>query len=187
MKRSVVLASVLVLLVASLAATASTSSLFGTRFKVGTEIQFRVEDQSTWWWNCCCPCTPSDILGWRIATATGQIVFNMLYEVAAPASSWLGSWNQRDVNGVAAPVGQYVLYVDTTVGTMSRCFSIYDPCGCTTCWSPCWSCACQEVPTLTTCACRTSLVFVDPCTNGCFSIFGFFGCCQPSCTGCGHP
>jgi len=182
MKRLVVLASVLVVLLAVVATTASATSLFGTRFKVGTEIQFRVEDETTaWWWGCCncCSCTPSQILGWRIASATGQVVYSVVHDAPVPAASWLGSWKQLDANGAAAAVGQYILYVDTSAGTLSRCFSLYDPCGCNTCWSPCLSCTCQEVATITNCSCQTDLVFVDTCTNGCWPFFSFFGC------GCG--
>jgi hypothetical protein len=188
MKRSVALVFVLVVLMASLAASASSTSLFGTRFKLGTEIQFRIEDQTTWWWGCC-ECAPSEVLGWRVASASGQVVYSVVHDAAVPASSWIGSWTQVGASATAVAAGQYILYVDTTAGTLSRCFTLYDACGCSTCWSPCTSCACQDVSTITTCACRTSLVFVDTCTSGCFSLFGVFGCgcgCS-SCGGCGQP
>ncbi len=123
MKRSIVLAAVLVVLVASFAASASQSSLFGTRFKVGAEIQFRVEDQTTWWWGCC-SCTPSQVLGWRVTAAAGQVVYSVIHDAPVPAASWVGSWKQLDANGVAVAVGQYILYVDTTGGTLSRCFAL---------------------------------------------------------------
>lgn len=186
MKRWAVLASVLVVLAASVAASATSTSLFGARFKVGTEIQFRVQDETTWWWGCCA-CTPSQILGWRVASPSGTVVFSIIHDAPIPAAAWVGTWNQLNPSGQAVPAGQYVLYVDTTVGTVSRCFTIYDPCGCTSCWSPCWTCGCQEVPTVQNCACRTTLVFVDtPCTNGCLSLFGLFGC-SSCCGGCGQP
>jgi opacity protein-like surface antigen len=184
MKRSIVLAAVLVVLVASFAASASQSSLFGTRFKVGAEIQFRVEDQTTWWWGCC-SCTPSQVLGWRVTAAAGQVVYSVIHDAPIPAASWVGSWKQLDANGAAVAVGQYILYVDTTAGTLSRCFTLYDPCGCNTCWTPCWSCSCQEITTITNCACQTSLAFVDTCTSGCLPFFNLFGC--TSCYGCGQP
>jgi hypothetical protein len=186
-KRWAVLAFVLVVLVASLAASASSTSLFGTRFKLGTEIQFRVQDETTWWWGCC-SCTPSQVLGWRVASGSGQVVYSVVHDAPVPASSWVGSWTQVNASAAAVPAGQYVLYVDTSAGTLSRCFTLYDPCGCNTCWSTCWSCACQEVPSISACACRTSLVFVETCTSGCFPFFGWLGCGCSTCSGgCGSP
>ncbi len=184
MKRSAVLLLALVVLLTSFAWSASSTSLFGTRFKVGTEIQFQVKDETIWWWGCC-SCIPSQVLGWRVAASTGQIVYSVALDAALPAAAWVGSWTQVDANGVAVAPGQYVLYVDTSVGMLSRCFTLYDPCGCNTCWSNCWSCGCQEVATITECACRASLVFVEPCTSGCFPFFSWTGCgCSPCSSGC---
>jgi hypothetical protein len=177
----------LVVVLASFAVSATTSSLFGTRFNLGTPIQFQVEDSTTWWWGCC-SCPPSQVLGWRVTTSAGAIVYSVIHDVPVPAAAWVGTWTQVDMNAQAVTAGMYVLYVDTSAGMLSRCFTLYDPCGCGSCYSPCWSCACQEVPTITECACRTSLVFVDTCTSGCFSLFGWLGCgCAPCGGGCPHP
>ena len=186
MKRWAVVACVLALLVGSFAASATSSSLFGSRFKLGTEIQFRVQDNTTWWWGCC-SCSESQILGWRVTTSSGLVVYSVVHDAPVPASAWAGTWTQVDINAKAVASGQYVLYVDTSVGTLSRCFTLYDPCGgCSSCSTPCWSCACQEVSTITTCSCQTTLVFVDTCTTGCLPFFGWLGC--SSCSGgCAHP
>jgi hypothetical protein len=173
----------LVLLVAltliAVVSTASTS-LLGTRFKLGEEIQFKVEDSTVWWWGCC-SCTASSVLGWRVVSGAGQTVYSVVHDAPVPASIWSGAWEQTASGGVAVAAGQYILYVDTTAGTLSRCFSLYDPCGCNSCYSPCTSCVCNEVPSITDCACKTTLVFVDTC-GGCFPFFWWLGC--SSCSGC---
>jgi hypothetical protein len=188
MKRWTVVALVSVVLVASLAASASSTSLFGTRFKTGVEIQFQVQDSMTWWWGCC-SCTPTEILGWRIVTSTGAVVYSVVHDAAVPAASWVGTWTQVDAAGAAVAVGQYVLYVDTSVGILSRCFTLYNPCGCSTCGSTCWTCSCQEVPSITNCACRATLSFVDTCTSGCLPFFNWCGggCGCSTCSSCGQP
>jgi hypothetical protein len=182
MKRWLVVACVLALVLASFAASAASSSLFGNRFKLGTDVQFRVEDSTTWWWGCC-SCSASQVLGWRVTTSSGLVVYSVVHDAPVAASAWVGTWTQMDIDAKAVVAGSYVLYVDTSAGTLSRCFTLYDPCGCASCSTPCWSCACQEVSTITTCSCQTTLVFVDTCTTGCLPFFGWFGC--PG--GCGHP
>ncbi len=189
MKRWTALVLVSVLLLVSLAASASSTSIFGTRFKLGTDIQFQVQDETVWWWGCC-SCTPTQVLGWRVTTSAGVVVHSVVHDAAVPAATWVGKWSQTDANGQAVAAGQYMLYVDTSAGTLSRCFSLYNPCGCSTCYWGCWTCECQEVPSISECACRTSLTFVETCTSGCFPFFGWFGCscgCS-SCSSCaGHP
>jgi hypothetical protein len=173
---------VVALLASSIAGAAGTSStFFGTRFKTGESIQFKVEDTTTWWWGCC-SCSESVVLGWRVTAATGQSVYSIVHDAPVSSSMWQGSWAQIDMNGVQVPVGQYILYVDTSAGTLSRCFTIYDPCDYCNRWSACSTC--NEVASITDCACRTSLVFVSSC-SGCFPLFGWFGGCYSSpCTSC---
>ena len=181
MKRRWVLvgcAVVLSLALVAVAASAATS-LFGTRFNVGEEIQFKVEDSTTWWWGCCA-CEETLILGWRVTTLDGIAVYSVVHDAPVAASVWQGSWNQTGLDGLAIAAGQYMLVVDTSAGTLSRCFSIYDPCGCRPCTS-CSSCVCESVSSVTNCYCKTTLVFVDTCTN-CFPFFGLFGCCSSPCT-----
>ena len=173
-------ALVLSLALAAVAAQGATS-LFGTRFNVGEEIQFKIEDSTTWWWGCC-SCEETLVLGWRIANLSGVALYSVVHDAPVGASVWLGSWNQAKLDGTAVSAGQYMLVVDTSAGTLSRCFSIYDPCGCWSCNS-CTSCACEHVTSITTCACKTSLVFVDPCSTNCFPFFGLFGCCSSPCGG----
>jgi len=161
---------------------ASGSTLFGTRFKLGETIQFRVEDSTSWWWGCCC-CTETLVLGWRIVNTSEQTLYSAAFNAPVSASQWQGSWNQVDANSAAVSAGQYKLYVDTSVGTLSRCFTIYDPC-CRCGWSPCSVCSCEQVTSISDCACRTTLVFIDTCQTGCFPFFGWGGGWCSSCCGC---
>jgi len=183
-KRRWVLVGCALVLSVALAAVAAqgATTLFGTRFNVGEELQFKVEDSSTWWWGCCCcECEETLILSWRITDLAGVAIYSVIHDAPVAASAWQGAWNQTDINGVAVGAGQYELVVDTTAGTLSRCFSIYDPCACR---SPCYSCACEQVSSITSCYCKTTLVFVDTCTN-CFPFFSLFGCCSSPCSsGC---
>lgn len=154
------------------------SSLFGTNYNLGEEIQFRVEDSTTWWWGCCA-CEESVVLGWRVVNTYEQVVYSVIHDAPVSSSLWRGSWLQQDMNGLAVAAGQYKLYVDTSVGTLSRCFTLRDPCGCnwgtSWCASSCTSCVCEDVPSITTCACKTTLVFVDDCNTGSFPFF-WWGC-----------
>jgi len=165
---------------------ASGSTLFGTRFKLGATIQFAVEDSTIWWWGCCCNCCSETlVLGWRIVNTAEQTIYSAPLTAPVSASMWQGSWNQVDASGIAAAAGQYKLYVDTSAGTLSRCFTIYDPC--CRCCSPCSVCSCEQVTSISDCACRTTLVFVDSCQTGCFPFFGWLsGCCSPCsvCSSC---
>lgn len=182
MKRWALVGCLLAILVATVAVSASATTLYGTRFKLGTEIQFKIEDTTTWWWGCC-SCTPSFVLGWRVTTSTGLLVYNVLFDAPVVATTWTGIWDQIKMDDTPAAAGQYMLYVDTSAGTLSRCFTLYDPCGCSWCYSPCTSCLCQEVASITNCACRTALTFIEPCATGCFSFFWWLGgCCSPCAT-----
>ena len=164
--------------------SAMASSLFGTTYDLGEEIQFQVQDSTTWWWGCC-SCEDSLVLGWRIVNLSGQVVYSVIHDAPVSSAIWQGSWLQLDMNGIAVAAGQYKLLVDTSVGTLSRCFTIQDPCGCN--WyvsSCCTSCVCEDVPTITNCSCSTTLVFVEDCNTGCFPFF-FWGCSSSSgCSTC---
>ncbi len=164
------------------------SSIFGASYNLGEEIQFKVEDSATWWWGCCCPCPDSLVLGWRIVNNCEQVVYSVIHDAPVSSAIWQGSWLQLDMNGIAVVAGQYKLYVDTSVGTLSRYFTLRDPCACYWCISSCTCCAYQEVPSITNCSCRTALVFVEDCCNtGCFPFF-WWGCnCCSSSTNCGCP
>lgn len=162
---------------------AMASSLFGTSYDLGEEIQFKVNDSTTWLWGCC-SCEESLVLGWRIVNTSEQVVYSVIHDAPVPSSLWQGSWLQLDLNGAAVAAGQYKLYVDTSVGTLSRCFTVRDPCACSWCYSPCTTCVCEEIASITTCACRTALVFVEDCVPGCFPFF-LWGCSSTSTsTGC---
>jgi hypothetical protein len=175
-----VLSLVVLLLVSFVALPASS-----TRFKIGEDVVFRVDDSTTWLWGCC-SCEATLILGWRIVTTAEQVIYSVVHDAPVASSAWVGTWTQIDSAGTAAPAGQYKLYVDTSVGTLSRCFTLYDPCACNWC-TPCTACtlcACEGVSSITNCACRASLVYVEPCGTGCFSfpLFWGWGCCGcPSC------
>jgi len=166
------------MLASSLLALPATS----TRFKLGESIQFRVDDSTTWFWGCC-SCPETLVLGWRVVTTSEQVTYSVIHDAPVSASTWLGTWTQVDIAGIAVPAGQYKLYVDTSVGTLSLCFTLYDPCACS--WCGCTTCcACDDVSIITNCGCRTALVLANSCQTGCFS-FPFFwgwGCCGcPTC------
>lgn len=164
--------ALLVVGVCAQVAIAGSSGLFGDRYDVGELIQFRVVDETSWWWGCCPPtCATSEVYGWRVAHAGGSIVFGVEFDVALPSSGWVGNWAQVDLNGLPVPAGTYILYVDTSVGTLSRCFRIVDPC----CWDLCWwCCSCEANPCITQCQCMTSLEWVYPEPDCCWP-------CWPPC------
>lgn len=175
---------VVALCVAGVVATPATT-LFGTRFQVGETVVFQVEDSTTWWWGCCA-CDTTQVLGWRIIDANGMTVYSVIHDAPVASSIWQGSWTQIYADGSAVAAGRYSLYVDTSLGTLSRCFTIYDPCGCASACTSCNSCTCEQVTTISSCSCRVSLVFVDQ--SACvFPFFGLFGGCysSSSCGSCG--
>ena len=180
----VVCTLVLSLAVASVVATPATT-LFGTRYQVGETIVFEVQDSTTWWWGCC-SCEATQIFGWRILDGNGMTVYSVIHDAPVSASIWQGSWTQIHADGTAVAGGQYTLYVDTSLGTLSRCLTIYDPCGCGSACSSCSSCGCEQLSSITSCSCKASLVFVDtsPCVFPFFGLFG--GCCSNPC-GCSNP
>ena len=153
------------------------------RIKLGEEIRFTVEDSSTRLWGscCCCCCEDGLILGWRIVADSEQVIYSVIHDAPVSSSSWVGTWMQIDSLGAAVPEGQYKLYVDTSVGTLSRCFRLYDPC--CSCHNPCCaSCTvCADVRSITECCCKYELEFVSTCrTAWCWFPF-FWGC---GCSGC---
>jgi len=162
-------------------------SLSGDRFKVGETITFEIQDTTTWWWGCC-TCAETLVLGWRIVNSAEQVVAFAMLEPHLAASAWQGVWTQLDANAVAVGTGHYKLYVDTSEGTLSRCFTIYDPCACNRCYSLCGDCyVCEDISSITNCACKVSLVFVQDCQIGCFPLFWWGGCCSSATSGCGCP
>lgn len=163
--------------------TVMASSLFGTRFNLGEDIQFEIEDSTSWWFGCC-PCPDSLVLGWRIANASHQVIYSVIHDAPVSAAVWRGEWQQHDMNGIAVAAGQYKLYVDTSVGTLSRCFTLWDPCACNWFVSRCTPFCCEHLPVITTCACSTSLVFVADCQPGCFPFFWWGRCLPRTSPGC---
>ncbi len=171
----------LVMVLASFVALPASS----TRFKLGENIQFRIEDSTTWFWGCC-TCEETLVLGWRIVNSAEQVIYSVVHDAPVSSAVWQGAWAQVDASGIAVVAGQYKLYVDTSVGTLSRCFSLYDPCNnCGWC-NPCSTCVCEGVSTITSCACRTTLVFVSTCQTGCLSFPRLFwwGWGSSSCSAC---
>lgn len=197
MRATWVRASWLVLvLTLGIAGATSASTLLGTTFDLGQEIVFRVEDASTWWWGwCCTTCDSSWVHEWRVVDACGQMVYAVTHDGPVASNAWQGRWTQINAQGHAVPAGQYRLIVNTSAGTLSRCFTLRDPCstwwwGCGS-WCACtgyvygsgcswygsaysW-CACEEVRSITQCGCQTSLVFVDPCRESCYP-YVWWGC-----------
>ena len=180
-----VLLVAVVLLAASSASAGTSSSLFSPRYKVGEPVLFKVETESTCWW-CCSSCgqpaCPAvTISGWRVADSAGRVIYTVVHDALVASSTWQGSWSQVDSAGAAVAAGYYTLYVDTSVGTLSLCVRITDPCGCCGWQWGCTSCGCDDNHTITNCNCKTSLVLVpveSPCGCG-QDLFGWlpFGNC----------
>jgi len=167
-----------VVVLGSVAAAASVQSL---RYKLGEPVVFMIEDEKTSRWCCCCcsGCPDTLILGWRIVAASGATVYSLRFDPVGYASDWDGTWHQTDASGAPVPAGSYTLYVDTSAGTLSRCFSLYDPCSGCCCWNWCSTrsyCTCRQVATITHSCCRTSLVLVQEERNRC-SFRLFWPCC----------
>ena len=148
----------LVLFATIAGAAASPWSTQCTQYRLGETIVFTVDQQKVFGWCCCCcTCPDTQILGWRVVDSSGQTVNSLEFDPAGFASDWDGTWSQLNYSGVPVPPGYYTLYLDTSVGTLSRCLKLYDPCTC--CWG--WSCyTCGQVATITHCRCRASLVLV---------------------------
>jgi hypothetical protein len=113
------------------------------------------------------------------SNSSGQTIYMVVHDAPVAASIWQGNWAQMDSIGATIPAGEYMLYVDTSVGTLSRSFKVYDPCcGCWGCW---WSCNwCNENSSITTnCYCRTSLVLLKETPDCCWPFFRWS--CNPCC------
>ncbi len=161
LRGSVVLVLVVLLMVAGLAGEAAMRRS-SERYRLGEAVLFKVEDGTTgWWWGRCCqpPCSVSQVFGWRIADSTGQTIYAVVHDVPVAASIWQGSWTQIRSTGEAVPAGEYMLYVDTSVGTLSRSFRVYDPCcyGHWGWWRNCNWCGTTST-IVTNCFCRTTLI-----------------------------
>ena len=111
------------------------------------------------------------------ATATGQSATAVATGIATSSAY---------AYGTSVSAGSYILYVDTSVGTLSRCLRIYDPCSyCNCCWSCsccncCWprTCSsCTASATITNCCCRTSLVLIAEQSTCCYPFFRW-PCCS---------
>ncbi len=178
---------VVLALTAVVAQAASTSS--NGRYKLGEAISFKVQDEHIGWWNCCCQscCPGTQITGWHVTDSSGQTVYSVVFDSPGVASTWEGSWGQVNMDGVAVAAGNYTLYVSTSVGTLSRTVTLYDPCcggcgcGCgwTWWWWGCSSCN-QQASITTNCNCKTSLVLLSESSTCCGSLFWWpcSSCCR---------
>lgn len=191
---------VVVLALTAVVGQATTTSSNG-RYKLGETVLFKVEDNQVGWWGwwgcgscgscdpCCSSCNccgPTQVTGWYVASSSGQTVYSVAFDAAVAASTWQGTWGQVDMNGVAVAAGTYTLYVKTTVGTLSRTLTLYDPC-CGSCgWSWWWGCSsCNQQASITTnCYCKTSLVLLEEPSSCCGSLF-WWPC--STCSSCTSP
>ena len=171
----------LVLLMAVVVVGQATTVTANGCYEVGELVQFNVQDTTRFWWwgDCCCQssCDETQVTGWHIANSSGETIFEVLHDNDGPtaASAWQGNWAQIDSTGVEVPAGEYTLYVDTSVGTLSRSLRVYDPCsGCGYCnffWNCNW---CNTTSIITTdCYCRTSLVLLKEGSDCCWPLFRF--------------
>ncbi len=173
----------LVLLMMAVVVGQAATTVSDGRYKVGETIQFKIQNTtSSWWWGCCCcqcTCDETQVLGWHIANSSGQTIYMVVHDAPVAASIWQGNWAQINSTGVAIPAGEYMLYVDTSVGTLSDSFQVYDPC--CGCWGWWWNCNwCNETSSITTnCYCRTSLVLLKEAVDYCQPLFRWP--CNPCC------
>jgi len=169
--------------VAVMGAASTPSSVWYGRYRVGETVLFKVEDQKVFCWCCCCcqpTCPETQVLGWHVSDSSGGIIYSVVNDEPVPASIWQGSWSQINSLGASVAAGYYILYVDISVGTLSRCLYLYDPCcGCCWGWSSCgWSrCGCGSQSTITSCCGRTSLVWVEE-EQPCCHLFFQWPCCS---------
>ena len=155
-------------------------------YRLGEPIAFMIEDQKTWGWCCCCStCQDTQILGWYVVDSDGDTVYSVEFDPVGYASDWDGTWLQTDYSSTSVPAGSYTLYVETSVGILSRSLRLYDPCSRCCGWNRCWGygrcwgwrCgSCSEVATISHCCCRTSLVLIQAETSCCS-----FRLCSPCC------
>lgn len=171
--RATMLLLVLLVLSVAVVEAGSTYTTSTGRYKLGGPVIFKVQDSGSNWWSCCCcqcnTCNPSQVLGWHIEDSSGQIIYSVVHDAPVLSASWQGTWAQVDSSGAAVSAGNYILYVDTSVGTLSRFVTLYDPCNyCTWGWG--WCCnTCQEKPTIVTdCYCKASLVLLKQTTTCCW-------------------
>ena len=177
MKRWLIWGGVVFALLA-ISTLASGDGLSWPRYPLGATVLFYIDTQHTCWWCCCgccdCACPEVTVSGWRILNSAGNTIYASAFETPIPAAAFDGRWEQVDNAGGAVAVGTYILYVDTSTGTLTQCLQVYDPCG--RCWSwPC--CSCTTNVQTTHCCCRTTLVLsaeqvpcpmlVWPCCSSC--------------------
>lgn len=179
---------VVLLVVGAVVGQAATNS--NGRYKLGQTVLFKVQDSQVGWWGwgscgCCSSCqscTSTQVTGWHITNSSGQTVYSVVFDAAVAASTWQGSWGQVNKDGVAVAAGTYTLYVSTSVGTLSRTVTLYDPC-CGACgWSWWWGCtSCNQQASITTnCYCKTTLVLEEQSSTCCGSLFSW------PCSNCGQ-
>jgi hypothetical protein len=61
---------------------------------------------------------------WAGDNSSGQTIYMVVHDAPVAASIWQGNWAQINSTGVAIPAGEYMLYVDTSVGTLSDSFQV---------------------------------------------------------------
>ena len=152
------------------------------QYTPGETVRFEVAERDICWWFCgdCKPVCSAEILSWHVSDACGVWVYSVQHEVPVPGSNWLGSWSQVDSAGLQVSAGYYQIVVETSLGPISRCIRITEPCP-GWCWTPdrCLrGCACSETPTRAECCCKVSLEFVVEGTACCFP---FFWRCSSGC------
>ncbi len=175
---SVVLVGLVVVM--AVAASATTYSNWSGKYKVGETVLFKVDSHQLWGGCCCCnqqtTCPAVKISGWHVNDSTGKTIYKVVFDQPVSATGWQGTWGQVDSSNKAVPAGNYILYVSTSVGTLSRYIRIYNPCN--SCWWWYWGCnTCGEVPSITNCGCRTSLVLLENVDKKCCFPF-WWPCCS---------
>lgn len=94
-------------------ASAATEPPCYTAFWQGEDICFELV--VPWNFFCCYCCTTSvQILGWRVTTLAGNVVYQETFPSPVAPSKWV--WKQMDVNGKPVEPGYYKIIISTTTG-----------------------------------------------------------------------
>ena len=150
MKRTFLLAAVIVTLVGGLAAaqcnctsTEAAGPCCYTAFWEGEEIHFKLIVPAEYFLYCS-PCDTPLITGWWIETMDGIVVYQDMFP-EVPKGHWLEmTWDQNDSGHYAVPGGYYKIVVHTTTaGEFTNYVQIFaKPCFCCCCWQRLCSCPC---------------------------------------------
>jgi hypothetical protein len=109
-------------------------------FYVGNPILFKLVVPADFFMEC--PgCPVPAIIGWRVETADGTVVFEQSY-IEPKGHYHEMTWTQHDTWGNPVPTGYYKLVIATdSAGEVAHFVNIQQrPCLAWPCWCGCWGC-----------------------------------------------